>query len=232
IVAVQNLLILWLYRYWGKSPDPSPRLLWCIILSVALFAITFASFVFFSRDTYRESNVDVSPIAELNSEDIRHMEAVLEQLRASGTLRPYYVQERPGAAQLREVHNFVWRKDDGNSVGVSVSIFLTERGAIDFAPHEAEYRNSSKTSVRSDTERRTYIFFSNGTEAILGDSRMIGYDSNLWFPITQRQLITSIRLKNIRINMSEALHYLDLENPITSEFIKLLVEMLKENSAG
>jgi len=203
------------------------RLAVCIILGIVLFVLTFVAFIFFSRDTYRESKVDVSPVAELSAEHMNLIEDVFKRLREDNSIRGYRVQEQPGAPQLMEIHNFIWIRVDGQRLRVNVSFFQTEQGAIDFIPSESVYRAGSSAIVRSDSERRTFMNFNNGAEAILYDSRMMGYDSNLWFPDSQRHIGTGLRLGHVRIGMTEVRHYLDLDNNITSEFIKMLCEMLK-----
>ena len=180
-----------------------------------------------SRYSYRESTVDTSTIADLSIDDISQVLYVINQMEREGLITQRRIQERPGASQLIEIHNFSWIGSHDARLSVSVSFFETEQGAIDFIPSEARLRNSQQQVIRvedgSERHPYTFIFYNNGAEARLGDSWRVRdeYGFTIYFIMN-----SSLRLENIRISMTEHRDRNNFDDPAASEFIKLLCEML------
>jgi len=148
-------------------------------------------------------------------------------MEREGLITQRRIQERPGASQLIEVHNFNWIGSNDTRLMVGVSFFETEQGAIDFIPSEARLRNSQQQVIRvedgSERHPYTFIFYNNGAEARLGDSWRVRdeYGFTIYFIMN-----SSLRLENIRISMTEHRDRNNFDDPAASEFIKLLCEML------
>ena len=195
-----------------------------IIVSVLFL---FTGCVFHGKNDYRESMVETSPIADLSSDDISRVPYVINHMEREGLITHRRIRERPGASQLIEVHNFNWIGSNDTRLMVGVSFFETEQGAIDFIPSETIYRNSQQQVIRieDDSNRRPYtlMFYNNGAEARLGDSYRVTdeYGFTIYWIMN-----SSLRLENIRINMTEHRYRNNFDDPAASEFIKQLCEML------
>ena len=228
LIAVQNILIVVLYKYWKTDTALYKiRLAFCIMFSFILFIITAAVFQSLSANVNRESKVDVSPIAELSNREMGHLIDTLGRLREDDSIRGYRVEEQRDGGHLKETHNFMWVRGD-EFIHVMVRIFDTEQGAIAFSSSESLYRLNAPAPYRSDVGKFTFLFFENGAEIRLRDSDVQKTFGDLGIAKSWRNVNTSMRLQNIRISMTERRHYLDLDNNITSDFIKILCEMLKE----
>jgi hypothetical protein len=224
ITIVENFFIVLLYRHWGAGVGFSIwRLLCCILLSVILFVITFAAFVLFSNNSYRKSIVDASPIAELSSDQIDRLEDVIERFKEYDFITRFDIEEEEYTGpHLSKIYSFVWRREKPHSLlGISVNIYRDEQRAIDDIQFWARL---------SDEEKQPYTLIENdnNTEALLYDSRMIRSADALYFPNSQRHINSGIRLGNAHISMSETQEYYNLDKDVSSEFIKLLCEMLKD----
>jgi len=230
LIIVQNILVFILYKNWKVEPTFNKlRLASCIMLSVILFIFTATAFQFFYENAHRESKVDISPIAELSSEEMGRLEGVLERLLEDDAVKGYNLKWPSGAGHLRENHDFRWVRGD-ECIDVRVSVFETEQCAINFISSEALYRLSAPAPYRNDFDKFTFLFLENGAEIRLGDSFIPKRFGDLGIPGSWRQMNTAMRLGNIRISMSEERHYLDLDNNVTGDFIKTLCEMLGEEN--
>jgi len=198
-----------------------------VLITSMLFMATGCAFN--EKRTYRESKVDASPIAELNSEDIGRLLVALEFMEREGTISLRRTQKRPGALQLLEVRNFNWVEDDDAILSFAVYIFETEQGAIDYSPSESVYRTGQQHTVRVTDDRHpfTFVLYDNGTEARLGDSRVLTDEFKF---IIHWTMSSSIRLENYRILMTEHRYSDNFDDPTTGKLIKQLVDTLKNTA--
>jgi hypothetical protein len=222
IAIVENIFIVLLYKHWIANAGFSMwRLLCCILLSFVLLIITFAAFVILSNDTYRKSKVDASPIAELSSEQIDRLEEVIERFKEYDFITRFDIEEEKYTGpHLSKIYKLVWyREEPHSSLDISVRFYKDEQKAID----------DMQFGIRiSEDEKLFYALIENdnNTEALLRDSKMIRTSDTLYFPNSKRFISSAIRLGNARVSLTERQEYYNLDKNISSEFIKLLCEML------
>ena len=202
-----------------------------IILIVAMVTSVTGCFIP-ARVSYRESQVDASCVADLDSSDIGRMLLVIERMENEGEIIAREIKDQLGHPQLLEIHSFTCIKYAGVWVRVSVDFFETEQGAIDFFPSVAMYRNSEQQPIRTEDgpfiwRPCSFFMYDNGAEVFLGDS---GRNANEYGYTTSWTMSTNIRLENINIQITEERSDRDFHAPATSEFIKQLCEMLKEGN--
>jgi hypothetical protein len=86
--------------------------------------------------------------------------------------------------------------------------------------------------VTSRNERKAggykHIVNKNNTEAVLPDSKMETSGYALYLPNSERHIGGSVRLGDAIISFSEVQQFYNLDKNISSDFIKLLCDMLKE----
>jgi len=116
-----------------------------------------------------------------------------------------------------------WRKDTPHSednppswLRISVTFYKEEQEAVGgFLSYSSGYAG---TRIKND----------NHTEAMLSNSRMITTTDTLLLPDDERYIRSDLRLGNASISLTEHQHKDNLDDTITSEFIKLLCELLME----
>ena len=224
LTIVENIFIVALYRHWAAGASFSIwRLLCCILLSIVLFVATFATFVLLSNNSYRKSKVDASPIAELSSEQIGHLEDVLERFKGYEFITRFEIEEEKYTdPHLIKIYNLIWsRKEPWSLLDISVRFYKEEQDAINDLQFWVNLSKDEKLPY-------TFIENKNNTEALLHDSKMIRTSDTLYFPNSQRIINSAIRLCNVRISLSESQEYYNLDKNISTEFIKLLCELLQE----
>jgi hypothetical protein len=222
ILFVENIFIVKLYRYWAAGAGFSFwKMLCCILLSVFLFFLTIIAFAVFSSDSFRESKVDISPIAGLTSEQILRMEDVIERFEEFDFITKFNAL---GVRNDTNSYHIKWQGEDQKLLNISVSIYKNEIEAMELIQHVVRLMNES-------VRQQPYIRIrnsSNNTEALLAHSYMYRTFDTLYFPQTERTIRSYLRLGNTCIDLWETQDYYNLHKSISSEFIKLLCEMLQE----
>jgi len=225
IYLVENIFIVKFYKYWNAGASFS---LWkvfcCILLSIVLFVLTFAAFSLLSGNSYRKSQIDASPIAELTSEQIERLESVIERLKDFDFITQYEIEEKGEYTDpsVRKEYRLVWlRKEPYSLLLISIGFYYDEQCVID---------NMQLAIRTNDRHKRPYtlIVNDNNTEAILGHSRMNRSAGTFYFPRSERHMGGGLRLGNAWIGLSESQEYYNLGKNISNEFIKLLCELLQE----
>jgi len=213
---LENAMIIILYTLWGKNtPFSIWRLLCCILLSIALMTITFK--ILFTSD-YQKSQVEISPIAALSYEQINQIENVMERFREYSFITRYDITEASQGHFLSKSYSLYWnRKEPASFLDISIFFYKDEKVAID---NLQLYKEG----------RYTLITNNNNTEALLFDSKMQRNSDSMYISNSQRYIRSKIRLGNAIINLSEFQEYYNLDKNISSEFIKLLCELLKEEN--
>jgi hypothetical protein len=149
------------------------------------------------------------------------LEEVIERFKEYDFITRFDIEEEKYTGpHLSKIYRLVWYREEPHSLlGISVSLFNDEQRAID----DLEFWVSL-----SDEEKGYYTLIKNdnNTEVLLRDSKMIRSADALYFPNSQRHISSGIRLSNVRISLSESQEYYNLDKNISSEFIKLLCEML------
>jgi len=218
---LENAFIIKLYRFWEKNAPFSPwKLLCCILLSVVLMTITYK--ILFTSD-YRESQVDTSPLAELTSEQIDRLEDAIVRFKEFDfiTRFDYSEVERTGIIQSKK-YDLIWRRQEPHSLlRISITFYYDEQRAIDYFQFGIEIKNEHRRPY-------TLIENDNNTEALLAHSMMERNSDTLFFPDSSRYISSGLRLGNAYISLNEQQEYNNLDKNISSEFIKLLCEMLQE----
>jgi hypothetical protein len=229
LYAIGNILIIVLYRHWrARNRFSLLRLLGCFLLSISVFVSIFASFVFFSRDTYRESKVDVSPIEGLTGEQIGRLEDVLERFQGSDFItKPTAEDKAFFGSHLTNIYDMYWNSPDpGAGLMITIDFYKDEQRAKSVMQFGVDLSNENNGG------RHKYIVFDNNTEAILGHSRMDTTADSLYFPTSSRSFSSGIRLGNAHISLVEYQEFYNQDKNYSSEFIKLLCEMLAESRHG
>jgi len=209
---MENIIIWGLYWFIGKfTPYSIWKLIGCIVLSIVLVIITFR--VLFTSN-YRKSEVDVSPIAELNSNQVYKLNDVVERFIDYDFITRCDIEEKSEDHYLSKTCSMYWKSEDlATILDISVFFYRDEQRAVN--------------SMELDRDGRySQISYDNNTEALLFDSKMIRTSDTLYSSSSERYIKSKIRLGNSVITLSESQEYYNLDRNISTEFIKLLCEML------
>ena len=166
--------------------------------------------ILFTKD-YNKSLVDATPIADLSREQIESLENKLVLFNDYSFITKCEINERDDHTDLYKTCNIVWigGKEFG-SLDIIIWFYRDEKKADD--------------SVRFWTEgRRTYIKNPNHSEVYLLDSYM---SRSHGVPVAYRELKSLIRFDNVIIRMHESPKQHLLDKNLTSDFIKLLCDIL------
>jgi len=216
-ILVENIFIIRMFIRWRTGSGfgiSALKFLGCVGLSIALIIVTLIVFASLSNFTNRRSKVDASPLAELSIEQVGHLDEVIEKLKDYDFISSFRYDPKP----KRKIIETGWRRENPpSSLHITICTFKDEKDAI--------------SNIRSSSSMGTYgtrITNDNNTEALLFDSRMITTSDTLYFPHSERYIRSIIRLGNATITLTEYQKYYHLNNDISSEFIELLCELLKE----
>ena len=224
LIIIESIFIVVLYKHLGTNSSFSiKRLAGCILLSIVLAVVTFVAIIFLYGNAYKESKVDVSPIAELSIEQVDRLEEVINQFSELEFIVNFTISEQKGAnPYLDRMYEFLWSsKDPISSLVTYVRFFKAEDRAV------ADFQSMVDSREERQAGGYKHIVNGNNTEALLPDSRMITSAEELYFPNTERQISGSVRLGNAIVSFSEVLQFYDLDKNISSDFIRLLCDMLK-----
>ena len=219
--ALENVFIVGLYKLIRRNaPFSIWKLIGCIIFCIVLMTMTFR--ILFTSD-YRKSEVNVSPIAELSSEQIDRLEDAIERFRQYDFITRFNIEEEKyTGSHLIKIFNLVWYREEPHSLlNISVSFYKEEQRAID------DFNFWISFSSR-DKKKFTLITNDNNTEALLNDSKMIRTSDTLYIPDSKRYISSGIRLGSAYISLTERQENNNLDMNISTEFIKLLCDMLKD----
>ena len=225
LVAVENIFIVVLYRHMRAGAGFSfPRLLGCAALSIVLAAATFAAMVLFTRNTFKESKVDVAPLAELSFEQASRFEEALNKFEGFDSVVSFSVEEDQYAdSRISHKYRLFWSKADPLSgLNISVDFYKDEQRAIE------DFQALVSSRERGQDGGHKHIAFDNNTEVLLPDSKMITGPDALYFPNSERHIDSAIRIGNARISLSEIQKYYNLDKNISSDFILALCKTLTE----
>jgi hypothetical protein len=222
-IVIENIFIVILYRHWRAGAGFSLiRLLSCVALSIVLAVATFVIMVLLSRNTFKESKIDVTPIAGLSNEQISRFEEALNQFADFDSIVSFSVDKDQNAgSNISHRYRIFWsRSDPLSGLNISVDIYKDEQRAIE------DFQSAVNNLNENQDGHYKYVVYDNNTEALLPDSKMITGLDALYFPNSERHISGAIRIGNARIALAEIQKYYNLEKNVSSDFIKLLCEML------
>jgi len=212
--AVEIVLVVFLYIVMGrKSPFSIWRLLGCIVLNIAFVAATFL--VLFTGD-YQASPVDASPIAEISSGQITHLEDAIDRFEELEFIIRWESDVKSENHYLRKTYSFYWKNMDPESLlNITVFLYKDEQRAI----HSFELSREGK---------HTYINNGNNTEVLLFDAKMIRTSDTYYTPDTKKYIKSEMRIGDAIIKVSESQKFYNLDKNITNKFIVLLCDILND----
>jgi len=226
IIVIIAVIILIHYKY---KPLLSAPMRWMSVTFVAVIATFFGFIIVINvavNTLARPSRVDASPIALLTNEQVGRSEEVLLQLYESGYSWTYSTEEFTDHFVL--THRFgsysgVWNREElppfsRASLSVSITAYVEEDQAI------GRMRSGRRFS-RSYTE----FINDNNTEIVLMHPFMPGSSDTFYFPSSERQTISFIRMENVVIRLWETRRWHDTRDYLSNHFIELLVELLQED---
>jgi len=198
------------------------RLLIYFILILISIAMNYK--ILFTND-YRKSLVDASPIAELSSEQVNRLEGVLEKFKDYDFIIQCDIEEMENHPFLSKTCYMIWHRNKPfGGLLINIHFYNYEQDAIEERQLRLQENRFAPTNV---LERRyTRIINDNNTEIILFDSKMDR--AGHLVPVSNRNLRSEIRLGNAVISLSESPEQHQLNKNISSDFIKLLCELLAE----
>ena len=211
LIPFEFVLLRRIYYNWRSSGVFNEKLK--TILCVVAIIITI--YLLFSND-YRKSKVDISPMAELSVKQVYMLEDTIKQLEEHDFITRFDATDMPTNPRVSMIYSFTWQNpDSGKGVRVvSGSFYLEEQEAINRLRSEAK---GMHRTIKND----------NNTEAVLCHSRM--YRNEYFIPDLSRSLYSYIRFGNAVIIISEHLEYNELHLNASSEFIKWICELLKDD---
>ena len=197
-----------------------------IIIAVAF--VVMIVYLLIIRDLQRPSRVDVSPLAQLSSEQVERIEEVVSQLENLETIQ--FISSRdwtdreiltiPGSHissdnTLVRSYNFSWRRETDSGPGERVGVW-----AFVFQPTPTM---TSRTPSPRSNRRFVGIVNDNNTEAVL-----LYATNNAQYPTGVALLKSNIRIGNVIFELSEEQRWGNRHNNISTDFIAFLVELLEE----
>jgi len=192
---------------------------WYVLLTLGVLVVII---LLFANDQHRPSRVDVSPLAELNTEQVEHIESVIIRLEEHDTIRNFSAQSFQNDFEGWRIYRFYWLVSDRPQewLRISVTIYADDQRAMEVMQ-----------SSRSRGQPYTHIANANNTGAMLGHSFMPRH-YGLAIPTPNRHLRTSIQIGNAHIRLFETLPWYNLRDSDTSRFIAMLAEVLQEEWDG
>lgn len=226
ILCVAEILLITIFGVrWNSATGTSVwKILVCIALAYALFITTYFAFVVLSRNTYKESKVDVSPISEIRAERFAFLERAMDDFEGYEFIKQYKtsVKSEDDAYLRTKGYSLLWvREKPYTHLKISVIFYRDEQAAIDSM-------ESSINNAKLRDDKYSYTKYDNGADALLFDSRMLRDGSEFFFPDSSRRISSTIRLGNAIISLTEDTNYYSLKNNVSTEFISLLCDLIRE----
>ena len=133
------------------------------VLCVIAIAVTINLLI--SSD-YRRSNVDVSPMAELTTDEIYMLESVVEDFGRYDFITRFDATDMDTNQKVTMIYEFRWRNPDSesdSSLGVSILFYIEESEAISHLGFAKKYLSEGRYKT---------IKYSNNTEAALFHTKL------------------------------------------------------------
>ena len=167
----------------------------------------------FTND-YRKSLVDDSPIANLSNEQVNHLEDAIDAFDDYDFVSRFEVKSFEDRQDIYKMCSMYWHKSEPfGGLNISIYFYKDEQAAV-------------KSFQRYVEGKYTLITNGNDAEAILFDSEMDRAGHGV--PVSNRYLLSKLRFGNAIITLSESPEQHQLHMNISSDFIKLLCEMLSQ----
>jgi hypothetical protein len=211
-MIVTPILSVQLYQRWGKHVVDGrfPRIFWTLM--TLFITVIMIPLIFFTANSVSlRSRVDVSPLANLTTEQVARVEDIFAQFEDFDFIEEFHIREVPNHTGNFHLYSFSWRSGEA-SMHATVSVRRSESHAIN--DMESTRRRGGFRDIVND----------NNTEAVLRHAR-----SATSVPSGRRWIQSRIRMGNVVINLNEVGMWYEMRNNISSEFIVLVYELLQED---
>ena len=198
-----------------------------LLASPAFGLIYIMSYTAIVNNAQQPSRVDMSPIAALSEEQVERAGDVIAQFQGSRYVSYFRIRQPQGRPEIDRTYRIWFHEPGGNfrslpRIYISVTVVLCEETAI------------STMQTRRDIwdeqgYRYTHIVNHNNTEAELHYPHIPGSRGEfLSWPTGERNVYSYIRIGAVVIDLLETRHRSDERELLSSQFIELLAEKLKE----
>ena len=197
-----------------------------LIAFIAFIAIAaVAENIIVSRNM-QPSKVDISPIAQLSEEQVALIEDAVIRVGNLDFIFEPRIRELPdNHIELIRIYSTGWREEvsphPATSLRVGVTVYKREDTAIQRM--QLEQRNHDRFG-----EPYTVIVNDNNTEAVMRYPFMPTCSGGWHIPTAERNINSVIRFGNVVISLRESRHRNNMDHDLSSRYIALLVEMLRD----